>query len=331
MLISIIIPVYNVEKFLRECLDSVMAQTMTDFEALLVDDGSPDRAGEICDEYAARDARFRVFHTPNQGVCAARNLALEHARGKYVYFLDSDDWLHPERLHQLLAGGMSEDGISFAPGMEVFADRTVNQPMPVLRAEGGFEACAPVIAELMRRDCFGWVWCKLFSKKIIDEHRIRFSKDQLPLDDEIFTAEYCRHINRIYTDDRPFYYYRFVPGTLSRKMPAQLALCQRLMRNLQRYLDAGYDGEILYVEARRTYSQLRRLLRRPAGECTDWHSETSREVVAALRRTWEVYCGVFRWRYVRSLKEFRYALVGRLTLGPGSDAWLRFFIHTLHI
>lgn len=331
MLISIIIPVYNVEQFLRECLDSVLAQTMTDFEVLLVDDGSPDRAGEICDEYAARDARIRVFHTPNQGVCAARNLALDHAKGKYVYFIDSDDWIHPERLRQLLAGGMSEDGICFGAGTEVFADRRVDQPTPDLRAEGGFEACAPVIAELMRRDCFGWVWGKLFSKKIIDEHRIRFSKDQLPLDDEIFTAEYCRHISRISTDSRPYYYYRYVPGTLSRKVPTPLAQCQRMMRNLQRYLDAGYDGEILYVETKRTYSQLRRLLRRHVGDCADWNSETCREVVAALRKTWGIYRQAFRWRYVRSMKELRYALLGRLTLGPDSDGWLKLFIHHLHI
>lgn len=331
MLISIIIPVYNVEKFLPECLDSVLAQTMTDFEVLVVDDGSPDNAGAICDAYAARDARIRVFHTENRGVCAARNLALDHARGKYVYFIDSDDWIHPERLRQLLAGGMSEDGISFAPGTEVFADRSVDQPMPVMRAEGGFEACAPVIAELLRRDCFGWVWCKLFSKKIIDEHHIRFSKDQLPLDDEIFTAEYCRHINRISTDNRPYYYYRYVPDTLSRKIPTPLAQCQRLMRNLQRYRDAGYDGEILYIEAKRTYAQLRRMLRKGVGDCADWHSESAREAVAALRKTWNVYRSVFRWRYVRSLQELRYALLGRLTLGPGSEAWLKFFIHYLHI
>ena len=91
--ISVIIPVYNAESTLRRCVDSVLAQTFTDFECLLINDGSKDKSGEICDEYAARDSRIRVFHKENGGPSAARNFGLNQAKGQYVIFQDADDYL----------------------------------------------------------------------------------------------------------------------------------------------------------------------------------------------------------------------------------------------
>lgn len=93
--VSIIIPVYNAERYLRECLDSAAAQTLREIEILCIDDGSTDSSGTICDEYAAQDERFRVYHQKNAGQSAARNAGIEQARGEYVAFLDSDDWLAP--------------------------------------------------------------------------------------------------------------------------------------------------------------------------------------------------------------------------------------------
>lgn len=95
---SIIVPVYNVAPYLRECLDSLLAQTFTDWECLCVNDGSTDNSGAILDEYAAKDRRFKVFHKPNGGVSSARNLALDHAQGDWFAFLDSDDLYHPDLL-----------------------------------------------------------------------------------------------------------------------------------------------------------------------------------------------------------------------------------------
>ena len=89
--ISIIVPVYNAEKYLRHCLDSILNQSFQDFELLLVDDGSKDRSGKICDEYAEKDKRVSVWHQENQGVSVARNVGLEHAQGEWIYFPDSDD------------------------------------------------------------------------------------------------------------------------------------------------------------------------------------------------------------------------------------------------
>lgn len=91
--ISIIVPVYKAEKYLNRCVDSILAQTFTDWELLLIDDGSLDQSGEMCDEYAAKDSRIIVFHKENGGVSSARNLGLDNARGVYVTFVDSDDWI----------------------------------------------------------------------------------------------------------------------------------------------------------------------------------------------------------------------------------------------
>lgn len=103
--ISVIVPVYKVENFLHRCVDSILCQSFDDFELILVDDGSPDRSGKICDAYAARDTRIRVIHQKNGGLSAARNtgidFAMEHSNSRWLAFIDSDDWVHPDFLKRL--------------------------------------------------------------------------------------------------------------------------------------------------------------------------------------------------------------------------------------
>ena len=96
--ISIIMPVYKVEEYVGKAIESILAQTFTEFEFLIVDDGTPDRSGEICDQYAKKDQRIQVIHKENGGAPSARNTAIDIAQGKYVYFLDSDDWAEPQML-----------------------------------------------------------------------------------------------------------------------------------------------------------------------------------------------------------------------------------------
>ena len=99
--ISVIVPVYSAEKYLHRCVDSILAQTFTDFELILVDDGSPDNCGAICDEYARKDSRVHVIHQENQGQAAARNYGIEAATGEWVCFIDSDDEVHAQMLELL--------------------------------------------------------------------------------------------------------------------------------------------------------------------------------------------------------------------------------------
>ena len=101
--ISVIVPIYKVEQYLRQCVDSILNQTHSALEVILVDDGSPDGSGKICDEYAARDSRVRVIHKKNGGLSDARNAGIDIARGDYIAFVDSDDWLEPDTYESMLA------------------------------------------------------------------------------------------------------------------------------------------------------------------------------------------------------------------------------------
>ena len=111
--ISIIVPVYNVEKYLSRCVDSILNQTFTDFECILVDDGSPDNCGKICDEYAKKDKRIRVIHKENGGLSDARNAGIDIAQGEYIGFVDSDDWIHPQ-MYEILYNGIIENNVKIS-------------------------------------------------------------------------------------------------------------------------------------------------------------------------------------------------------------------------
>lgn len=108
-LISIIIPVYRVEPYLHKCIDSVLSQTYKDIEVLIIDDGSPDQCGKICDEYAMNDSRVVVLHTANNGLAAARNIGLNKARGEYIGFVDSDDWIEPD-MYEVMIQSLEKTG-----------------------------------------------------------------------------------------------------------------------------------------------------------------------------------------------------------------------------
>ena len=107
--VSIIVPVYKAEAYLHHCLDSILAQTFTDWELLLVDDGSPDRSGVICDEYAAKDDRIIVFHKENGGVSSARQKGQDEAQGEYTIHADPDDWVEPTMLEELYKKAKADD------------------------------------------------------------------------------------------------------------------------------------------------------------------------------------------------------------------------------
>lgn len=121
--ISIIVPVYNVEKYLSQCIESIKSQTFEDWELILVDDGSPDNSGIICDEYAKTDRRIKVVHQENGGVSTARNLGLENAKGEYISFIDSDDYIAPEFLKVMLDKLLTHNADMVRCGFHEFNDR----------------------------------------------------------------------------------------------------------------------------------------------------------------------------------------------------------------
>ena len=129
MKISIIVPVYNAELYLQRCLDSILSQSFTDFEAILVDDGSSDKSGGICDEYAQRDSRIRVFHKENGGVASARQMGMDEAKGEYVIHTDPDDWVEPKMIEMLYNEAKAKEADV------VICDFYINRPQKVYRVK----------------------------------------------------------------------------------------------------------------------------------------------------------------------------------------------------
>lgn len=210
--ISVIIPVYNTGKFLYRCVESVLAQTFRDFELFLVNDGSRDDSGAICEAFAARDSRVRVIHQENQGQSVARNNAIDRMDGQWVMFVDSDDWIHPESLERLYNAALEHDvKISIAGYAETSGEDPEILPeqlIPELWTPKDFyiqryiHATLPVM-KLIHRDCLGDLRFPV-GKYIDDEYivyRILFTQEKLAV---ILAPFYAYFVNTDSLTKRPW-------------------------------------------------------------------------------------------------------------------------------
>lgn len=216
--ISIIVPVYNVEKYLRQCLDSITSQTFTDWECILVDDGSKDKSGSICDEYAQKDNRFKVIHKPNGGVSSARNLGIERAEGNYICFLDSDDKMKPELLKTCTEKIGNSDILIF--GFERFGRRTDKMILKDLKVSGK-EDCKSFLYKLKENsetsEFFCFPWNKLYKRALLIDNKIQFPSDISLREDEIFAYRYLPYVESIVTNSDILVEYNDEPSGLSAK------------------------------------------------------------------------------------------------------------------
>lgn len=170
--ISVIVPVYKVEPYLRKCVDSILAQTFTDIELILIDDGSPDNCGAICDEYAAKDNRVVVIHQQNAGVSAARNAGLDIARGSYIGFVDSDDWIEPEMYETMLRTAKESNADVVICGAK-YTDVEGTGLTPAFLRECIYHTSEELLKEIfgMPNRCGGGIWNKLFLTDAVSEVR----------------------------------------------------------------------------------------------------------------------------------------------------------------
>lgn len=201
-MISVIVPVYNVEKYLSRCVNSILEQTYSDFEILLVDDGSPDSCGKICDNFARTDARIKAFHKENGGLSDARNYGIEHSNGEFLMFVDSDDYIHAENLETLYRLITENDAdLAVCSAMDVFEGKEVSQVREIkefvlsqtesykymLRGDGLPSACN----KLYRRETVG---------------NIRFPVGKL-YEDGFFTPQILKNVRKTAVTSKPMYYY----------------------------------------------------------------------------------------------------------------------------
>lgn len=201
-LISIIVPVYNGEKYLRHCLDSIVAQRFTDWELLVVDDGSTDGSPAILDDYAARDGRIRVVHKPNGGQALARNEALQRSKGEFISFIDCDDWLEPDMYERMMVTMEEEDAdIVICGYTEEFVGR-----QKVVNGDGGMRLLE--MQEALRLVLEGhigsYLWSMLFRKTVV--------REPMPLmrlyEDHATIFKWVSHAKRVTILRLPLYHYR---------------------------------------------------------------------------------------------------------------------------
>lgn len=212
--ISVIVPVYNVEKYLHRCIDSILAQTFTDFELLLIDDGSKDNSGAICDEYAARDSRVQVFHKENGGVSSARNLGLDNAQGEWITFVDSDDWIEPILIESCVAVIRKKHNIDVIR-YGYYEEESLNKQ--IIRCssnENDIIFSLNTFFEKCDNYCYwGFVWNTAFRRDLIRE--LRFDENINYCEDHIFTYEYMIRCKTMRFLSLPLYHYQTFSQGLS--------------------------------------------------------------------------------------------------------------------
>lgn len=223
--ISVIVPVYQAEKLLPQCVESVLAQTFSDWELLLIDDGSRDGSPALCDGYAARDARVRAFHKPNGGVSDARNLGLAQAAGRYIAFLDADDAFEPAALETLWAlreqTGADSAGCAHLNVSPEGGERAeLLLPAGVYGESGIRERILwPLTGERLRPPVFnGFIWRFLFDAAILRDNAITF--EGAYLEDELFLMEYFANARCLAVTETPLYRYLENPASATHRYMA---------------------------------------------------------------------------------------------------------------
>lgn len=207
--VSIIIPVYNAAQYLSQCLSSIQAQSFRNFEVLMVNDGSTDASQDICRSFAESDSRFFLFDQENSGVSVSRNRALLHARGKYLQFIDSDDWLTDNAVETLFHGAESAG-----------SDLTVCHFYRVLEnhaAQRGHIKTDKLLTrceyakEMMKAPAnyyYGVLWNKLYRRSLVENAQLQFDPQIKWGEDFLFNLQYLEHVRLVSAVAKPIYYYR---------------------------------------------------------------------------------------------------------------------------
>lgn len=250
--ISIIVPVYNQEKLLNRCLDSILCQTFDDFEIIIVNDGSTDNSGKICDEYATKDRRVKVIHQKNKGVSSARQTGLDAACGVFVIHADPDDWIERDMLNDLYKLAISENADV------VICDFYVNDNGKEIYSKQKPEALCPhsVLRQLFN-NLHGSCCNKLIKRELFTQYNISFPQkinycEDLLVCVQIFSHE---HINIVYLPKAYYHYFQHSQSITHIYTTQTFDIRKQYQKLLEEYLPAGYDCEIrksrlnIYLEA----------------------------------------------------------------------------------
>ena len=227
--VSIIVPVYNSGKYISRCIDSIVSQTFTNFECILIDDGSTDNSLLICERYHQSDVRIVVIHQDNSGLSATRNKGTELARGKYLCYVDSDDYIQNNMCEILI------DAVHRSEADVVCCGYAENNKLRTLCEDDFiFTNCSiiEIVHYLEMRQAFGVVWNKLYKKSILDIHSIKFPLGAKFGEDMIFNLQYFKHIKKAYISSNYIYNYLHDNKNSLAKEKVTLAECHFRFENV---------------------------------------------------------------------------------------------------
>lgn len=307
--VSVIVPVYNAEKYLRDCLVSIGSQSLQDFECICIDDGSTDGSWTILEEFAAQDSRFFVSRSMNQGVSSARNKAIRQARGSYIAFVDSDDFVHPRFLEVMLADLQGS-------GLEVTSCRFWEVPENATYEACDFNVTAP--CSLTRHDSFlaslaqsnaaigVVVWNKLYRAEVVK--KIMFDERLRAHEDDVFTLQVAGCVRSIMTNSARLVYHRNTSDSLSKHENQQWrhSFLQHWLEGV-RILDELSPLEKRLLQKRTTRLLYRDLVKRPVRRAGADHRKVlseGRETLVELRND-----GMFLEKYLSIQERLIFMLV----------------------
>jgi len=252
--VSIIVPVYNAQKTLNKCIDSILRQSFNDFELILINDGSIDNSGTICDRYAEIDHRIKVIHKKNQGVSHTRNIGLENASGKYIQFIDSDDWIEETILEKLISFMVGNTDIVICGYNRVLMNENIYKIEKEIYAK---KVIGIKIEEFLKNfyyyfelEIMNALWNKLFKRELIYKNNIKFNENLSLGEDLLFNIDYIGNCRKITNLDEALYNYvifndnkslstRFNP----KRLEAQLIMYTNIIEILDRFGQCRDENE----------------------------------------------------------------------------------------
>ena len=225
-LISVIVPVYNVEKYLRECIDSIIRQTYKNIEIILIDDGSKDSSGQICDEYTKKDKRIKVIHQENRGVSSSRNLGIKKSNGKWITFVDSDDWLEDNFIEVLFNIAKRENADISISGYNRVQNSKIEK-INISTEIQEYNSYEYLIKTLNPQTGLGFCHMRLIRKAVINN--IQFDENLPVAEDALFNMQISTKINKAIHSNKNLYNYRNNSESVVKKYNEKYA---------QKYLEA---------------------------------------------------------------------------------------------
>ena len=243
-MVSVIVPVYKVEDYIRECIDSILAQTYPDFELILVDDGSPDSCGRICDDYAKGDNRIKVVHKVNGGISSARNAGLEVAKGEWIMHVDGDDWIEPDMIESLIeAAQVTGADLVFGDFMKYGPSAGYNK-LPTWGSDKK-KSMSNYLAYTMTT-----IWGSIAKRSLYADHSLKSPEGISYCEDFHLIVRLCHFAKKVVNVHRPFYHYRYRPTSI--------------MSNMSRKTEAdeqwAYQDTIRFFKEQGVYEDYRKVM-----------------------------------------------------------------------